>query len=212
MAVDNKLRIGQKALELFMQYGIRSVSMDDIANALGSSKKTIYQYYKDKNELVSDVIESVLLNNAHTCEDTRQKAENAVHEGFLAIENVRELMKSMNPVLMFDMRKYYPQAFKKFMQYKKQFLHKYIKENIEWGIKDGLFREDIPVELASLFRIESIDVPFIPELYENVKMDMATIQEHVFELFLYGLATPKGVKLINRYKKQRVKLLTNDKN
>src|SRR5205809_6254047 len=81
-----KERITEKAHELFMRYGVRSVSMDDIAAQLGMSKKTLYQYYTDKEELVDAVLSSFLENNRKQCIDARQKAENALHEVFQAFD------------------------------------------------------------------------------------------------------------------------------
>src|SRR4051812_9298045 len=94
-------RIKEKAHELFMRYGLRSVSMDDIANGLGMSKKTIYQYYADKDELVLGVIDDELTRNKRVCELDRERSDNAIHEIFLAMDMVVELFSSMNPSLLF---------------------------------------------------------------------------------------------------------------
>ncbi|MGC4233460.1 MAG: TetR/AcrR family transcriptional regulator [Niabella sp.] len=205
MLIDNKTRIREKAKELFICFGMRSVSMDDIANAIGISKKTLYQHYADKETLVADTIEKILeTNNAH-CQASREKAQNAIQESFLATETVSELMKKTNPVLLFDMQKYYPAAYRKFLKFKQDFLYNFIRSNIEWGIKDGLYREDINVTLVSSLRIESISLPFQQDFFARVNIDLASLQEEIFILFLYGIATPKGIRLINKYKEQRAK-------
>ncbi len=205
MLIDNKTRIREKAKELFIRFGMRSVSMDDIANAIGISKKTLYQHYADKETLVADTIEMLLeTNNAH-CQASREKAENAIHESFLATETVSELMKKTNPVLLFDMQKYYPAAYRKFLKFKQDFLYNFIRSSIEWGIKDGLYREDINVTLVSSLRIESISLPFQQDFFARVNTDLASLQEEIFILFLYGIATPKGIRLINKYKEKRAK-------
>src|SRR5437870_1900370 len=80
--IDTGERIKQKAHELFMQYGLRSVSMDDIANQLGMSKKTIYQFYGDKDELVEAVITCIIVRNESNCEFDRRESKNAIHEIF----------------------------------------------------------------------------------------------------------------------------------
>ena len=89
-------RIKQKAHDLFMQYGLRSVSMDDIANGLGISKKTIYQYFADKDELVDEVVNGIIRYNQSCCDEDIKNAENAVHEIFLAMEFMMEIFRSMN--------------------------------------------------------------------------------------------------------------------
>jgi AcrR family transcriptional regulator len=107
-------RIVSKAHELFMRYGIRSVSMDEVANQLGISKKTIYQFYTDKDTLVEDVIDIELSSSEKMCKAHRHKSENPVHEIFMAMDMVLDIFSRMNPALIFDMEKYHPKAFKKY--------------------------------------------------------------------------------------------------
>src|SRR3954471_8810920 len=102
---DTGGRIRQKAHDLFMQYGLRSVSMDDIANSLGISKKTIYQYYEDKDALVEGVIETLIQHNQECCDQDTMESDNAVHEIFLAMDFMMDIFRSMNPSLVFDMQK-----------------------------------------------------------------------------------------------------------
>src|SRR3954468_18345284 len=102
---DTSERIKMKAHELFMQYGLRSVSMDDIANNMGISKKTIYQYYTDKDQLVEAVVAAIILHNQSACEYDRSHADDAIHEIFLAMDMMMEMFRSMNPSLLFDMQK-----------------------------------------------------------------------------------------------------------
>src|SRR5215212_5056404 len=111
---DTSERIRHKAHDLFMQFGLRSVSMDDIANGLGISKKTIYQYYADKDALVDAVVSEIIKHNQSCCDFDRKTADNAVHEVFLAMEFMMEIFRSMNASLLFDMQKYHPNAFQHF--------------------------------------------------------------------------------------------------
>lgn len=210
MIIDNKARIKEKARDLFLQLGMRRVSMDDIANAVGMSKKTLYQYYPDKETLVADTIEMILKANNAYCENSRKQAENAIHESFLATDAVAETMKRMNPVLIFDMQKYYPAAYKKFEIFRKEYLYNFIRSSIEAGIKQGLYKEDINLNFISRFRIETISLSFLQKFSQDINMDLATIQQELFLFFLYGLATPKGIKLINKYKNQRLKPHTDE--
>ncbi len=104
-------RIKQKAHDLVMQYGIRSVSMDDIAGALGMSKKTIYQYFSDKDELVEAVIKDKIGENQSLCLKDKEKAKDAIHEVFLAIEMMQEMFANMNPSVISDMEKFHPRSY-----------------------------------------------------------------------------------------------------
>ncbi|PWT89532.1 MAG: TetR/AcrR family transcriptional regulator [Acidobacteria bacterium] len=198
-----KERILEKAHELFMRYGVRSVSMDDIAAHLGMSKKTLYQYYTDKEELVDAVLSEVLEKNRSECMDYRQVAENAIHEVFQAFDMIQEMFSNMNPAIVFDLEKYHPEVFKKLEHHKRVFMYQVIGQNLERGIKEELYRDEINVDILTRFRIESMMLAFNSEIFPNNRTQLVLIQEEILEHFLYGLATVKGQKLIQKYKLQK---------
>lgn len=201
-------RIVKKAHELFMRYGIRSVSMDEVANHLGMSKKTIYQFYEDKDALVEDVIDIEIADKQGECKRHRNRSENAIHEIFMATDMLLELLTHMNPALIFDLEKYHPQAFTKYNQYKNSFLYTLIRDNIEWGEKEGLYREEVMADVMARFRLASIFLIFNPEQFPPGRHSLPTLVTEVTDNFLYGMASPKGVKLIQKYKQQRLKTVT----
>ncbi len=207
---DTGWRIRQKAHDLFMQYGLRSVSMDDIANSLGISKKTIYIYYADKDELVNAVVSDIIKKNQTTCDFDRTNADNAIHEIFLAIDLVKELFRSMNPSLLYDMQKYYPASFKMFLAHKNDYLYGIIKANLLRGLSEELYREDIDIDVLARFRVECIILPFNPDFHTNVKSNMAEIEEELTMHFLFGLVSQKGYKLTLKYQEERNKKLSAD--
>ena len=203
--MDHKERILVKSHELFNRYGIRSVSMDDIAAQLGVSKKTLYQYYTDKDELVNAVFDGVLSTNKTQCVDCTKKGENAIHEVFLSFDIVEEMLKTMNPSVLFDMQKYHPSAYKKFDDFRNGFLYRIIKANLERGIREELYREEIDTDILSRYRLYSVLLSFNPEVFPTSKTNVAYIEQQLLELFLFGMATLKGQKLIQKYKNQRTK-------
>ena len=99
--MEVKDRIKQKADELYRRYGIKSVTMDEIAAQLCVSKKTIYHSFSDKNELVDDVIAEMLKFNKNCCQSYHQKSQNADHEVFLAMEMLEVMVDNMNPSILF---------------------------------------------------------------------------------------------------------------
>lgn len=201
-------RIVSKAHELFMRYGIRSVSMDEVANHLGMSKKTIYQFYTDKDALVEDVITIEVTEKQGECKMHRLRSENAIQEIFMATDMLLELLTKMNPALIFDLEKYHPAAFRKYNEHKNNFLYTLIKENIEWGKKDGLYREEILSDVMARFRLASIFLVFNPEHFPASKHSLPTLVTEITDNFLYGLASAKGIKLIQKYRQQRQKTTT----
>lgn len=203
-----KDRIKLVAHELLLQYGIRSISMDDIAAKLGMSKKTIYQFYKDKDELVEEVIGGLIFNNQETCIADKKKADNAIHEIFIAMDLVTEIFRSMNPTVLFDLQKYHPTAFSKFQNHKNEFLLSMMRQNIKRGIDEELYRSEINVEIMSRFRVESMFIPFNQEFVKNAKASLVDIEQEIIVHFLFGLVTLKGYKMVLRYQAQREKLDT----
>src|ERR1700712_2218612 len=102
--MEAKERILEKSQELFAKYGIRSVSMDDIAAQLGMSKKTLYQYYDDKDELVKSVFSQILEENKKECEHCNKIGDNAIHEVFISFDMVEEMLSNMNPSVLHDLQ------------------------------------------------------------------------------------------------------------
>ncbi len=204
-------RIKQKAHDLVMQYGIRSVSMDDIAGALGMSKKTIYQYFSDKDELVEAVIKDKIDENQSLCLKDKDKAKDAIHEVFLAIEMMQEMFANMNPSIISDMEKFHPRSYAIFHQHKYNFLYKVLRENIDRGIAEELYRPDINTEILIKARLETMMLPFNQQVYPKNKYRLIDVEVELTEHFLFGLSTAKGHKLILKYQQERIKKYGHEK-
>jgi len=115
------------------------------------------------------------------------------------------MLTTMNPAVLFDMQKYHPSAFRKFLDYKNNFLYKMISANLKEGVKEELYREDIDIEILTRFRLYTVMLSFDSEVFPSNKGSLVYIEQQLLEHFLYGIATPKGQKLIQKYKTQRIK-------
>lgn len=203
--MEIKTRITEKAKELFMRYGIKSITMDEIATQMGISKKTIYQHFVDKDALVLEVFMQVMQQNKTDIIKSKQVSENAVHEQFLCSDVVSEMFAHMNPMLLFDMQRFHPAVHQQFEQYKKEFVIKFIRDNIERGIQEEVYRPDIDVHLISWLMLESNFICMHqPEIRDNIT-NLAKVEKQLTDFFLHALSTTKGIKLIQKYKKQRLK-------
>jgi TetR/AcrR family transcriptional regulator, cholesterol catabolism regulator len=211
-SMETKDRILLKSDALFMQYGVRSVSMDDIANNLGMSKKTLYQYYADKDELVAAVVDGHINDVERDCLKCNQNAEDAIHEIFLTLEHITGEFSNMNPMLLHDLEKFHFKAFQRFKEYKEKFLAEIIRKNIIWGIEEELYRPDINVDLITRFRLATMMLPFDVSVFPPGKFKFPQTTEATIEHFVYGLATIKGHKLITKYNQQRQKNLNHEEN
>jgi AcrR family transcriptional regulator len=205
--LETKQRIQKAAHDLIMQYSIRSVSMDDIATNLGMSKKTIYQYFKDKDELVEAVVDEILETNQCQCLADRDKADNAVHEIFLVMDMMAEMFKTMNPSILYDMQKYHPAAFAKFKKHKNEFLYNVCTQNLQRGVREELYRPEIAVDILCRYRVETMFIPFNPEFQQSLKHGLAKIEEEIIVHFLFGLVSLKGYKLIIKYREQKMGII-----
>ena len=161
-----KERIKAKARELFMRYGFRSVTMDEIAGQLGVSKKTIYQYFTDKDSLVEEVMQDEMTFMQMICNKQLSESSNAVEELFRDMEQMNSVMDAMNPQIVYDLEKFYPKTFERFKKHKNTFLLDVIKKNLIRGIKEELYRPDIDIDIAAKFRLESSFIAFNQDLWQ----------------------------------------------
>jgi TetR/AcrR family transcriptional regulator, cholesterol catabolism regulator len=194
-------RIKQKADELFRRYGIRSVTMDEIAKQLGMSKKTIYQYFSDKDELVDAVFTDIIQYNQQCCSDEQASSENAVDEVFKKMRMLQEIFDNLNPSIFFDLERYHPKTYQKFQQHRNKFLYQLLKNNIERGKKEELYRPEINSDMAVRVRLETMMLPFNQQLFPKTKFNLFELEKQMLECFLFSLSTLKGYKLISKYKK-----------
>lgn len=197
-------RIRQKADELFRRYGIRSVTMDEIAAQLGISKKTIYQFYADKDQLVEAVAQDEIRHSQECCQRDQSASANAIEEIFRVMEFVETTFRNMNPSMLYDLEKYHPSGYKKFLEHKNRFLYDMVRTNLERGIREELYRPEINVEIITRFRLESMMLALNTDLFPPSKFNQVELQREIMEHFLYGVATLKGYKLILKYKQQRL--------
>ncbi|MFZ9661897.1 MAG: TetR/AcrR family transcriptional regulator [Chitinophagaceae bacterium] len=205
--LEQKDRIKEQARVLFVKYGIRSVSMDDIASSLGMSKKTIYNFFADKDELVLDIIDSEIEKMKTDCVYSVTESENAIQEIFMTMDRIQTHQKQMNPTVVYDLQKFHHKAFSKFMTYKNSFLLEVIRQNMIRGIKEQLYRDDVNIEMMARYRLETVMVPFNTDLYPQEQFDLTEVTLAIQEHFIYGLATQKGFSLIEKYKQERIKTL-----
>ena len=206
--IEIKKRIVTTTHQLLMQFGVRSVSMDDIAGNLGMSKKTLYQYFKDKNEIIEQVVADIILHNEGLCNCNKKETENAVHEMFMVINMLKELFQNMNPSVMFDLQRYHPKAYKKIAEHRNHYLFKIVKENLESGIKEKLYRKDVDVDILARFRIDTMFLPFSIEFQKSTKKNMMDCQVQIILNFLYGLVTKKGYEVAEGYRLQAQEIIT----
>lgn len=186
--------------KLFCQYGFKSVTMDDIAKHLGISKKTIYQNFKDKNELINILIRDRIVNQDLQMNKCFDASENAVQELYFGIQDMDYFLATMNPMLFYDLQKYHQEAWLKFIAFKEKEIGKKILENLERGKQEGLYRAEINTEIIARMRLDQVDVVFTQNgRYDTNKNSLSSIMVEITRHFLFGICNNEGLKLIHKY-------------
>jgi AcrR family transcriptional regulator len=193
-----------EAEKLFMKFGIKSVTMDDIAKQLSMSKKTIYTYYKDKNELVSKLIAKMLHEDECQMSACTKSAENAIEEVFLCMNFLKDMLSKVNPTVFYDLQKYHLQAHQLMVNFHHTYVYNTIKSGLEKGIKQQIFRSDINTEILSRLRVSQINWAFDCEMVRNGNYSLYEVIIETTLHFLFGISTLSGHILINQYKNQQL--------
>ncbi len=196
-------KIIEAAANLFMRYGIKSVTMDDISRELSMSKKTIYQFFRDKNEIVSTIAKDHLEREKTKFEAVKNDSENAIEELYGYSSCMRELFTQINPVVLYDLKKYYSDAWQIYLDYKKDVFSKSMIDTIKKGIEQGYFRKDINPEVMAALRLEEIQWTFDENIFPSDKYEFINVQIQLFDHFIYGLVTEKGYREVNKYFKTK---------
>ncbi len=199
--MDKKLEqiIGTTA-KLYTKYGIRSVTMDDVARELSLSKKTLYIYVKDKVDLVKKVV-LFITEKSDVSRCGNDKNLNAVEKHIFVYQFISKMLIDVNPSFEYDLRKYYPNQYKLLLKNRRTNMFDKMKVDLHQGIKEGLFRGDMDVDkvvILNMIRIESL---YDNEILEKYKYNLLDVLGEFFTYHLHAIATPEGIKEYKRLMK-----------
>lgn len=191
-------KILEGAHHLFYQFGIRSVTMDDIASHLGISKKTIYQYFPDKNSIVVDLNDKIMYE--HECQliEIKNNAKNAIEEILAIMSHLRKFVAQVHPSVFYDMQKYHKEAWDKYLDFKECCMIRMVEDNLQWGQQEGLYRKDMDINIIATMRMHQVQTAFDPNIFPPSKFKLEIVQMQMLTHFMHGITTLKGHKLINK--------------
>jgi AcrR family transcriptional regulator len=191
-----KLKILSGAQELFMAYGFKAVTVDQIAAHIGMSKKTIYENFSDKSAIITAVLDRIDHEIIASEKKASKSAPNAIVEIMELLAMIEELFSKMNPVCILDMQKYHPECIAIWETQTDEML-KRVKKNIRRGIKEGLYRKTLDIDLVAYKHVQehlyALANPTLAKQYGFFKF-----QKVKMELYLYSLATTKGHAIIEQ--------------
>ncbi|KPL15178.1 MAG: hypothetical protein AMS26_08355 [Bacteroides sp. SM23_62] len=185
----------KKVSALYRKYGIKSVTMDDVAHELGMSKKTLYQFVSDKTELVQMVVEHVRQCDFSAMKKKEGTELNAIEEMIEVSQHVNSLMKDHSPTYEYDLKKYYPDIYRNLMSARRKLMYEAMIANIRKGKKEGLYRKELDEKIIAklhLLRVENIQSS---EIFGEEEMHSQNFFREVFVYHIHGLATEKGLRV-----------------
>ncbi|WP_421828074.1 TetR/AcrR family transcriptional regulator [Larkinella sp.] len=200
--MEIKERILLKAEALFWKFGTRSITMDDISRDVGISKKTLYQHFTDKDDIVYQVMLYRLEKNRENVSCYMATAHDPIEEILLASEMMRQHLAEMNPALWIDVQRHYPRAWEVCTEFKEKFLLESIRNNLKRGIEQALYRPEIDVEIMARLRMELIRMAFDTDVFPRGVTAMIEVQIQLLHHFVRGILTEKGILIYNQYVKE----------
>jgi len=199
--MDTKLKNILKEIRLiFMKYGIRNYSMDDICRNIGISKKTLYNYVDNKTDLVQKVLDYEFTMDNGPLSVISIKG-NAIDILLNVSMRINKEFENFNPIYIFELNKYYPKIFKEFVEKKRKSAYEKIYKNLEQGINEGIYRKDIDIELVSILYVRKIEDIHNTEFIESRKFSFKEIFNVMFENHIRGISNEKGIAYFEKQKK-----------
>jgi AcrR family transcriptional regulator len=183
---------------MYTRYGIKSVTMDDVARELGISKKTLYQYVDNKSDLVGKVLDFLLYERGCEFLEIFEKQYNAIEELLAVGIQIIRSIKYQNPSTEYDLRKYYPAEFHRLQKVRKERMYQSILKNIRKGKDEGFFRKELNEEVIAKIQTSRFLSMSADDFFDPEEM---LIPENILELFIYhirGIANKKGIEELEK--------------
>ena len=193
-----------RTFDLYKKYAIKSVTMDDVAGELGISKKTLYQFVSNKNELVEKVIQSEM-EHANKCHESIKLMNlNAIEALFEVSKLMNDLLKNHNPALYFDLKKYYPTLFKEVIAIKREKAYESVLNNLKNGIKEGFYRKEINPDIIAKIYVSRIEHNYDNSIFSIAEVTSIEVFNEVLIYHLHGICNEKGLKILNEKLKEQI--------
>jgi TetR/AcrR family transcriptional regulator, cholesterol catabolism regulator len=187
-----------KVRELYMKYGIKSVTMDDVASEIGISKKTLYQFVTDKDELVGKIIDhEIILRQQEIC-NCFKVGYNAVEELFEISLFMNKQMREQNPATEHDLRKYYPHHYEKIVKIRKEGIYNYILLNLKKGKTEELYRAEMDEEVIAKLYLSRSEIIHTNDLFTVEELTSVKIFRELLIYHVRGIATEKGIEVLEK--------------
>ncbi len=205
---DKKLHILQNAGKLYLKFGIRSVTMDDVAREFGISKKTLYTYFVDKENMVGQVIDFYL--NKPDFNLSRNCPGNAIDHFFEIRKHVIRTLKYFNNNLEHDLKKLYPELYKKVHTFKRERIYSNTVKNFVDGVKEGLYRSELDPVMVAKLQVGRMLYSLNPdnEVFSETELSSIELFDKIIDYHMHAICTDKGIT----YFKEQLNKIQNEEN
>ncbi len=195
------LEILSGSLDRFIEFGIRSLSMDDLARSMKISKKTLYQYVQNKEDLIRKVLSLQAQKNDIEFRKLMSPDLNAIEALLMASKLVSEQIKSFNPAMVFDLKKYYPELLEELIQNKKDAVYEYITSNLKAGIRQEIYRTDVNIEVTAAIYLEQLEIMHRSDFLQTKEFSFSYVFDTMFDNLIRGIVNENGLN----YYEERIK-------
>lgn len=192
-------RIIDKAAELFLTYGVKSVTMDDIANALAISKKTIYVHFENKTKLIEAVAFSVFENICHGIDNICENTQNPIEQLYDIEKLVNQILKNEKTSPQHQLKKFYPHIYQRLQKKQFEVMHVSVRESLEKGIKMGLFRTNIDIDFISRMYFTGMSGIREEFLFPKTNFVHEQLTQNFLEYHLRAIVTDQGLEVLKKF-------------
>jgi len=195
---DKRQEIVEKVWALYNEYGIRSVTMDDVVHELGISKKTLYQFFNDKSELVKATLDCETVNQRRQHKEAVKGITNAIEEMMKYYDFQMRMINEHNPSIIYDLKKYYPEIHSEFLESKRKGIYEGVLSNLKRGKSEGLYRTDLDEEIVSRLNLMRIEALIYTGIFSNDEIMMPSFFKELFKYHMYGIVNDYGRKILEQ--------------
>ena len=193
MIIEQQEKWLKRVEELFLRFGIKSITMDDVARELGISKKTLYQFVESKDDLVQKMLTRHIEQEKTMCTMLFGTASNALEEMYMVIEGDTQQLKQMKANIIHDLQRYHHEAWEKVSEYQRGFLYSVVRNNLERGIREGLYRSDFDIDIVTKLHISGSLQLFNDDIFPHTQYKYDQVFREYMLHYLYGIASEKGL-------------------
>ncbi len=197
-----RTKIIEKSRELFLTYGFKSVTMDEIATSLGISKKTLYVHFKNKTALVKEITLTIIEYITNGINQICVKEENPIKEIFEIKSFVMEYLKNEKSAPQYQLQKYYPSIYATLKKKQFELMEDCVKENLRKGIRLSLYRKNISIEFASRIYFHGVVGVKDRDLFPLNHFSSTELMSYYLEYHLRGICSNKGIEFLENQLKQ----------